>query len=247
MMGAPANGTQPMNSTEPPLTKPAKASPHLDAECEREKIVRIPVKWVWHYGMLHSLRERLLQEQESEMTAVAQPIEAHSMSPADSATDEFDHEMALCLLAREHNALREVDAAIERIFAGTYGICEESGEPIPAGRLRVVPWTRYTKEAQGRREREGLDLPPGIPPLASIQGPDAEVLAEAEDPERDELQSREIARHQRLAELRNGGPDGKEESWQQPSAAPASSELPTLQKGKRSKRSSIRRPREAKS
>lgn len=236
-----------MSSSKSPRIRQADASRPLGAERERERIIRIPVKWVWHYGMLHSLRERLLQEQENEMNAVVQPIEAHSLSPADGATDEFDHEMALCLLAHEHNALREIDAAIQRILAGTYGICEESGEPIPAARLHVVPWTRYTKEAQGRRERAGLDLPPGIPPLRSIQGPGAEALAEAEDPEKDELQPREIARHQRAAELRNGGQGTDDEIRQQPGWEPAHPARVMSQSESKAKRSPIRRQRPARS
>ena len=131
-----------MTSTLVPSVKPANISRQIDAERDREKIVRIPVKWVWHYGMLHSLRERLLQEQENALTEATQPIEEYSMRPADSATDEFDHEIALSLLTREHHALCEGDAALQRILAGTYGICEESGEPIPAGRLHVAPWIR---------------------------------------------------------------------------------------------------------
>ncbi|HET6585401.1 MAG TPA: TraR/DksA C4-type zinc finger protein, partial [Nannocystaceae bacterium] len=48
----------------------------------------------------------------------------------------------------------EVSAALARMDAGTYGICEETGEPIPFERLRSEPTTRYTVEALELLERE---------------------------------------------------------------------------------------------
>lgn len=39
---------------------------------------------------------------------------------------------------------------------GTYGICEESGEAIPAARLKAVPWTRFTREVEERLEKKGF-------------------------------------------------------------------------------------------
>jgi RNA polymerase-binding transcription factor DksA len=81
------------------------------------------------------------------------------MDLADSATDEFDHDMAFSLLAHEQNALYEVNAAIRRIQDGTYGICEETGKAIPDERLQAVPWTRYTREVEERLENErGVQL-----------------------------------------------------------------------------------------
>ena len=48
----------------------------------------------------------------------------------------------------------EVDAALDRLRRGTYGVCEESGKVIPDERLRAVPWTRYTREVAERHERQ---------------------------------------------------------------------------------------------
>lgn len=157
-----------MTCTRSSFIKPAETSLPIDAGRERDEFVRIPVKWVWHFGMLHSLRERLLQEQENASSAGTPAGETPRMNPVENTTDEFDHEIALSLLTREHHPLREIDAALQRILAGSYGICEESGTPIPAGRLHVVPWTRYTKEAEGRRKHEGLDLPSNHRPLVQL-------------------------------------------------------------------------------
>jgi RNA polymerase-binding transcription factor DksA len=78
------------------------------------------------------------------------------MDIADSATDAFDHDLALAFLSNDEHAIREIDAALQRINEGTYGICEETGDAIPAGRLRAIPWTRWTKEAAEKLERKGL-------------------------------------------------------------------------------------------
>mgnify|MGYP000070389379 CR=1 FL=1 len=50
-------------------------------------------------------------------------------------------------LAQEEHELADVDAALRRIDAGTYGICEATSEPITAARLRAIPWTRLSKAA----------------------------------------------------------------------------------------------------
>ena len=86
-------------------------------------------------------------------------LEIHSMSQADSATDEFDHELALSRLSVDQDALYEVEAAMNRILRGKYGICEQTGKPIPAGRLKVLPWTRYWTEVATRLERAGVIAP----------------------------------------------------------------------------------------
>jgi RNA polymerase-binding transcription factor DksA len=100
--------------------------------------------------------EQLIQERRERLTEVAEPIEAHSLSPADSASDEFDHALALSRLSIDQDALYEVEAAMKRILDGKYGICEQSGRLIPAARLKVLPWTRYRKEVANRLERVGV-------------------------------------------------------------------------------------------
>ncbi len=69
---------------------------------------------------------------------------------------------------RSHDLRRlvDIDAALARIDAGSYGICEESGEPIPFARLLLEPTTRHTVEAQEeleaalRREQSEADEQP---------------------------------------------------------------------------------------
>ena len=125
------------------------------------RTLAVPPQWEWHYRKLLAFRESLLDNADIQEEEIVQPIEPHGMDDmADSGTDEYDHAMALAILSNEHDALYEVDAAIQRILEGTYGICEKTGKPVPQARLRAVPWTRYTREAQERMEERGIvDFP----------------------------------------------------------------------------------------
>jgi RNA polymerase-binding protein DksA len=72
--------------------------------------------------------------------------------PADTATETVDREIDYTLEENSTNVLREIDAALERIDAGTYGVCETCGEPIEPERLEHLPWTRQCA-ADARRNR----------------------------------------------------------------------------------------------
>jgi RNA polymerase-binding transcription factor DksA len=69
---------------------------------------------------------------------------------ADLGTDSSEQELAAGLLETQQQALSAINAALERIDAGTYGICEQCGKKIPAGRLKAVPYvTRCVDCARG--------------------------------------------------------------------------------------------------
>jgi len=131
---------------------------------------QISPKWAWHYQILGSLRERLRQGRQERLADVAQPLEPHSLNQADSATDEFDHNLALATLSSEQDALQEIDAALGRIRDGSYGVCEETGQAIPRARLKAVPWTRFARAVEARHERAGEIKPPHLGALSSVRG-----------------------------------------------------------------------------
>jgi RNA polymerase-binding protein DksA len=58
---------------------------------------------------------------------------------ADTATDIFEEEKAIALEAHLTGLLAKVEAALERIANGTYGICERCGKPIAPERLEALP------------------------------------------------------------------------------------------------------------
>lgn len=129
-----------------------------------------PSRWRWHLDTLLSLRDRLTGEHQAHRQSGSEPLEAHSMSAADSATDEFDHTLALRELSAEQDALHEIDAAIQRILSGTYGVCEESGQPIPGDRLRAIPWARFTREVEERLEAAGVIVRPHVGTARTLRG-----------------------------------------------------------------------------
>ena len=72
----------------------------------------------------------------------------------DQATIETDRGLELRARDRERKLLNKIDAALERINDGSYGFCEETGEPIGLARLEARPIATLSIEAQERHERK---------------------------------------------------------------------------------------------
>lgn len=79
---------------------------------------------------------------------------AFGMHQADAGSDAYDRDFALSLLSQEQDALYEIEEALKRIDAGTYGVCEMSGKPIAHARLEALPFARYTVECQAQFEKQ---------------------------------------------------------------------------------------------
>ena len=60
------------------------------------------------------------------------------------------------LSAREMFVIKEIDYALQKIQAGTYGVCEYCGEYIEYERLLAIPWTRYHSHCAEKAEEEGI-------------------------------------------------------------------------------------------
>jgi RNA polymerase-binding transcription factor DksA len=76
------------------------------------------------------------------------------MHQGDAGSDAYDRDFALSVLAKEQDALYEIEQALRRIEKGAYGICELSGDKIPQARLEAIPFARLTVECQARWEQE---------------------------------------------------------------------------------------------
>lgn len=72
----------------------------------------------------------------------------------DAGSDAYDRDFALSVLAKEQDALYEIEQALRRIQSGTYGICEISSRKIPQARLEAIPFARLTVECQAQWEKE---------------------------------------------------------------------------------------------
>ncbi len=71
----------------------------------------------------------------------------------DVATATFDREMASTLEDNSTHLLAEIDAALGRIEAGTFGTCERCGKEIGAERIEALPWATLCIEDKRRQER----------------------------------------------------------------------------------------------
>ncbi len=72
---------------------------------------------------------------------------------ADRATSETDRALELRARDRQRKLVAKIDAALARIEDGSYGYCEETGEPISLKRLDARPIATLSVEAQERHER----------------------------------------------------------------------------------------------
>ncbi|MEW1805111.1 TraR/DksA C4-type zinc finger protein [Arthrobacter sp. SLBN-53] len=114
-------------------------------------------------------RFRALLEEERErrmalLPALRADIEAANSARQDSNVDDehdpegatiaFELSQAAALLKQSSAGLDQIEAALARLAAGTYGTCAECGEPIAEGRLEARPWTpfciRHASSGRGR-------------------------------------------------------------------------------------------------
>lgn len=102
-------------------------------------------------------RQRL-QDMEKELLANAGETTEHLREtvvvpdPADRATIEEEHALELRTRDRERKLLKKIQQSIQKIDAGEYGWCEETGDPIGVARLLARPTATLSLEAQQRRE-----------------------------------------------------------------------------------------------
>src|SRR5947209_12697051 len=123
------------------LNGPAGARAELDLlRAPQHSGSKIATKWRWHYRALLRLLERFMEERHTLAEDSKQPLERSSREIAESASSEFEREIALAELAHTQDALYEIEAALKRIESREYGFCQQTGKPIPAARLRAIPW-----------------------------------------------------------------------------------------------------------
>lgn len=98
-------------------------------------------------------REELLRESSETIAHTLQETELQQPDLADRATAETDHALELRTRDRERKLITKINEALLRIDDGTYGFCEETGEPIGVARLDARPVATLSIEAQERHER----------------------------------------------------------------------------------------------
>ena len=73
--------------------------------------------------------------------------------PAETASATLDREIDYTLEENSEHVLAEIEAALERIESGTYGVCRTCGQPISAERLEAIPYATQCIDCKRREER----------------------------------------------------------------------------------------------
>ncbi len=91
---------------------------------------------------------------ESEALSSNGDLSSMPIHMADVGSDAYDQDLKLGMAASERKRIRDIEDALVRIRKKTYGVCQLTGVPIPAARLRAKPWAKYTKESAEKIERQ---------------------------------------------------------------------------------------------
>ncbi len=101
-------------------------------------------------GDLDQMTDEALRRTQSETSGNLSNVPLHM---ADLGTENYDQEFTLGLIENEQETLQLVQSALKRIDAGTFGLCDECGEPIAKPRLQALPYTKHC--IQCARKLEG--------------------------------------------------------------------------------------------
>ena len=121
--------------------RPKDDEPFMN-ERQREYFRRKLIKW----------KGDILREAQETLATLQNENENHP-DIADRASSETDRAIELRARDRQRKLIAKIDAALARIEDGTYGYCEETGEPISLKRLEARPIATLSLEAQERHER----------------------------------------------------------------------------------------------
>ncbi|MCC6912367.1 MAG: RNA polymerase-binding protein DksA [Rhodospirillaceae bacterium] len=131
-----------MTLTVPPDYRPTEKEPFMNAK-QQEYFRRKLLNW----------RGELLKESEETLETLQQEGGAQEPDLADRASTEMERSLELRTRDRARKLISKIDAALKRIEEGTYGYCEETGDPISLKRLEARPIATLSIEAQERHER----------------------------------------------------------------------------------------------
>jgi len=130
-----------MGTQLPSGYKPVESEPFMN-EKQREYFRRKLLGW----------KDEILRESRETIQNLQSETVPHA-DLADRASTEAERQLELRTRDRQRKLIAKIDAAIMRLDDGTYGYCEETGEPIGLKRLDARPIATLSVEAQERHER----------------------------------------------------------------------------------------------
>jgi DnaK suppressor protein len=143
----PQNGAKPAKSPQttadglPPDYVPNESEPFMGEQQTR-----------YFRRKLLAWRDQILREGRETLATLHEDTNQHA-DITDRATSETDKSIELRARDRQRKLISKIDAALGRIDDGSYGYCEETGEPIGLKRLEARPVATLSLEAQERHEQ----------------------------------------------------------------------------------------------
>jgi RNA polymerase-binding protein DksA len=107
---------------------------------ERERVARA----------IEYLHEENQGSLEDDTGKIAPGVDNH---PADAATETVDRELDYTLEENAEHVLGAIDSALKRMEDGTYGLCQNCGQPISPERLEAMPWATRCIDCKRKEER----------------------------------------------------------------------------------------------
>jgi RNA polymerase-binding protein DksA len=159
---APAKAPEPVVPKPRSVVQPMKAAPPKPPE--KKSRPSVPVEQNWTRAELNAVRKEL-EEQARELRGEIDDAEAvqatlkrdasseGSGDEADAGTKTFEREHEMSLANNSRDLLLQVERALARLDAGTYGRCENCGDPIPKARLQAFPRATLCVACKQREER----------------------------------------------------------------------------------------------
>ena len=117
----------------------------MDTEQARERLIA-------ERDRLTEVREAASRLSTAANEAAERELSSADQHPAEQATETLERELDLGVLQSVDSELTELQAALDRLDAGTYGVCEICGKTIPDGRLEAKPAARYCIEDQAKAD-----------------------------------------------------------------------------------------------
>ena len=136
-----ANGSATVAKDKSKIYRPTEKEPFMN---ERQKEYFRQKLAIWREDIRNEAKDTLQHLQDENV---------NHPDLADRASSETDRAIELRARDRQRKLISKIDAALHRIDDGTYGYCEETGEPIGIKRLEARPIATLSVEAQERHER----------------------------------------------------------------------------------------------
>jgi|RhiMethySRZTD1v2_1073278.scaffolds.fasta_scaffold243730_2 DnaK suppressor protein len=161
----------PERHTPAPVAAPARSSAPAakgDGRAEPPAAQPLSAKDLKHFeGLLMEELQRIRKEMGHLETTVLKvnprdssgDLSGYSFHMADAGTDAMEREKAFLFASAEGRREREIVEALQRIYDGTYGVCENCGKPIARARLEAVPYVRLCVSCKEKEERASRSQP----------------------------------------------------------------------------------------